>query len=253
MAVCSNRSVYDAIFLLTDEIFKAKNNGQNVCTAFLNLTKTFNCVDHEIIIKKLNHYGISETCLKWFISYLDNRSQYTVIGNISSVKELVPCGIPKGSVLGPILYLIYVNDINYCKIDSKIIMFADDSVLLSIHHDPVTATENLKKDMIVIKKYFLNLNLLLNAKKTKIMNFSRFWQGCNRVVFPDIEIDGTPTEKVNSFKYLGVTVDLNLIFNIHKNNCIRNASGKLHMLGKIRDFIPVSTALTLYKTMVLPF
>lgn len=131
-------------------------------------------------------------------------------------------------------------------------MFADNSVLMSVPQDPVLATENLRKDLEVVRNYFLSLNLLLNTKKTKIMNFSRFWHNMNRVNFPEIQVDGAVIEQVRSFKYLGVTIDLNLRFNIHKNNCIRNANGKLHMLGKIRDFIPTKTALMLYKTMILP-
>lgn len=216
----SNRSVNDAVFLLVDEIFNAKNSGLNVCTAFLNLTKAFNYVDHKIIIKKLKHYGINEICLKWFTSYFENRTQYTVIGNSSSLKDTVTCGVQQGSVLGPILYLIYVNDINYCKINSKILMFADDLVLISIDEDPTVATNNLKRDLDAVMNYFLDLNLLLNPKKSKIMNFNKYWHRANRDVFPDIKINGTAIEKVDSFKYLGVTIDLGLRFNLHKNNCI---------------------------------
>lgn len=191
--------------MLTDEILKARNNNLNVCTAFLDLTKAFNCVDHSIIIKKLQHYSIDGSCLRWFASYLDKRTQFTFMGNHSSEKEFVPCRVPQGSVLGPILYLIYVNDIGTCNINSKVIMFADDSVLFSLHQDPHIATDNLRNDLEIVRDYFLSL------KKTTIMNFSRFWHDSNRITFPEITSDNVVIEQFRFFKYLGVIIDLGAV------------------------------------------
>lgn len=95
----------------------------------------------------MQHYGISGICLKWFQNNLDNRLQYTTLGNRVCSKELVPNGFPQGSVLGPILYLIYVNNIVSCNISSKVIMLVDDSVLISSHVNPEVASNNLSNDL----------------------------------------------------------------------------------------------------------
>lgn len=249
----SGKSIQDAIFVLTNEIFNARNRGKHTATAFLDLSKAFNCVDHCILIKKLEHYGIKGTCLNWFKSYLMNRTQYTSIGNHKSQNAYVNNGVPQGSVLGPILYLINVNDIGFNNIKSKVIMFADDSVILSSHIDPVQAATQLNEGLIQVTSYFRKLNLMLNVNKTKIMNFSKYWRGRANILFPEVVMEGKVVEEVDNFKYLGVILDKRLLFKEHMNVCIRNISHKLYIISKIKDFIPVSTALILYKTLILPY
>lgn len=205
------------------------------------------------MLKKLEHYGIKGTCLSWFKSYLEIRTQYTSIGNLKSKKAYVNNGVPQGSVLGPILYLIYVNDIGFNNINSRIIMFANDSVILSTHPNQTHAYMQLNEDLIQIAGYFKNLNLLLNPDKTKIMNFSRYWRGNDNVLFPEIIMEGKVSEVVDTFKYLGVILDKRLLFREHMKACIRNTSNKLYIISKIKEFIPVSTALVLYKTLILPY
>ena len=96
---------------------------------FVDLAKAFDTVNHKILINKLNHYGIRGTSLKWFESYLNNRQQYVQIETSRSKQSLVSCGVPQGSILGPLLFLIYINDLNDIVQKSRIIMFADDTNL----------------------------------------------------------------------------------------------------------------------------
>lgn len=202
---------------------------------------------------KFWHYGIREKCYDWFKNFLENRTQFTTIGESRPTNAIVPTGVPQGSVLGPIMYLIYVNDINYINVSSKIFMFADDSVLIQSHPDPNVASDNLRNDLLEIMDYFLRMNLVLNTKKTKIMNFGRYWKNSNRVIFLDITINNETIEVVKSFKYLGVLIDEELKFSGHLENCWRSANSKLYMLNRIRENIPVTAALTLFKSMVLPY
>lgn len=219
----------------------------------LNLSKAFNCVVHSILLDKLKHYGIRGKCFNWFESYLKDRLQFTTIGSNISSKVKVPNGVPQGSVLGPILYLIYVNDIEYCNLKSRILMFADDTVVISSHIDPQQASVQLSNDLDVLSNYFGKLGLMLNAKKTKVMNFGKSWKCGDVTEFPVLKLDNQVIESVLYFKYLGVIIDINLNFRKHLEASLRSANSKLFMLNKIKNHLPEQTALLLYKTMVLPY
>lgn len=166
----AGRSVHDAIFCLVDRLWGSRNTGLYSSVAFLDLSKAFNCVQHDVLLEKLEHYGVKGMCHKWLTSYLKDRMQFTQINEFVSNVVRVGSGVPQGSVLGPILYLIYVNDINYIGLDSMVIMFADDSVLISSHKDPVSACRSLESDILNVSNYFADLKLKLNQSKTKILN-----------------------------------------------------------------------------------
>lgn len=218
-----------------------------------DLSKAFNCVNHNILLNKLSHFGIRGTCLDWFRSYLENRIQFTTLGKYKSSNKIVPNGVPQGSVLGPILYLIYVNDIEFCNISSRIFMFADDTVLVSSHTSPKEASKVLEKDLVTVSNYFGNLGLILNASKTKVMNFSKNWRAISEGTFPKIYLKNVEIEAVPHFKYLGVTIDLSLNFKKHMDICLRNMNRKLFVLRKVRKHMTDRTSLTMFKSMVLPY
>lgn len=132
-------------------------------------------------------------------------------------------------------------------------MFADDTVLISSYQDPVIANSKLSNDLNILYGYFGRLCLKLNPNKTKVMNFGRNWRGNDSSKFPVLFLNRQEIESVSSFKYLGVTIDVNLNFIKHLETCFRNANGKLYMLNKIRGHMSNETALLLFKTMVLPY
>lgn len=198
----SGRSTIDAVFYLVDKILKNKNDGLFTSVAFLDLTKAFNCVHYKISIDKLYHYGFRGTVLQWFESYLSGRQQFTKLNEYTSDIHTVNSGVPQGSVLGPILYLIYINDIGCNEITSDILMFADDSVLIQTSHNETTSCTNLELDLVTITNYFKSLRLGLNPKKTKIMHFDRSFKRTVVTNFPPICINGVVIESVDTFKYL---------------------------------------------------
>ena len=124
-----NRSTVNAITELVCHITNAIENKQSTLSVFLDLSKAFDTIDHNILLHKLEFYGVRGLALNWFQSYLTDRKQYVLYNNVQSQTLDITCGVPQGSVLGPLLFLIYVNDIANCLTHSKLISFADDTTV----------------------------------------------------------------------------------------------------------------------------
>ena len=123
----SRHSTIHAVLSIVDKIQQAIENNQFSCRVFLDLSKAFDTVNHNILLQKLEHYGIRGLALDWFKSYLTNRKKYTeIVSYISSLND-IHFGVPQGSVLGPVLFLLYINDFNYSSLTLTFNIFADDS------------------------------------------------------------------------------------------------------------------------------
>ena len=119
-----------ALLHMINDITEGLDNKLFCIGIFIDLSKAFDTVDHKLLIRKLNHYGIRGTELQWFIDYLTNRQQYISINKINSKLAPITCGIPQGSIVGPLLFLICINDIVNTSIITEFILFADDTNLL---------------------------------------------------------------------------------------------------------------------------
>ena len=165
------------------------NDGKATAAIFLDLKKAFDTVNHQILISKLNDYGIRNHTLKWFVSYLDNRAQRVNINSSLSAFKCINIGVPQGSILGPLLFIIYVNSMPD-SVSCKCIMYADDTTLLCSSSDPVTLQQELDKNMSNINRWFHDNKLSLNVKKTKLTVF-----GTNYVLS---KFDGISLSHANS-------------------------------------------------------
>ena len=174
-----NRSTEHAIIELTEKISKAIDEGKYTIGIFLDLSKAFDTVNHEILLKNLEYYGIRGSCLKWFENYLHERTQIVKYGHHRSNKMTISTGVTQGSILGPLLFLIYINDIENCSELISFVMYADDTNAFYSNKCLKSLTHIMQEEMNEVTKW-LNVNKLsINTTKTKYIIFKSKNKKCN--------------------------------------------------------------------------
>ena len=160
-----------ALLSIADKIKHAIDNHDYACGVFLDLSKAFDTVNHDILIKKLEFYGIRGHANKWFLSYLTCRRQFVSINNISSKELISSYGVPQGSVLGPLLFLLYINDFANCAITLDFHIFADDSNLFFRSNNLLSLQNTLNNELTKVYEWFCVNRLSLNIKKSNFVIF----------------------------------------------------------------------------------
>uniref|UniRef100_A0A8C6LAH3 Reverse transcriptase domain-containing protein n=1 Tax=Nothobranchius furzeri TaxID=105023 RepID=A0A8C6LAH3_NOTFU len=244
-----DRTTSLAIVDLVEKISDAIDNKQYAVGVFLDLTKAFDTVNHDLLIKKLCRYGIRGVAYDWIKSYLENRLQYVHINNTDSQLLTVTTGIPQGSVLGPLLFILYINDICLVSKTLHFILFADDTNVLSFGKDLITLMDKVEKELNALKCWF-NLNkLTLNLNKTKFIIFT------NRAITVDtnLKINNTEIERANEIKFLGVTIEKKLSWKPHIDSIKAKLSKSLAVLYKVKEFLDEKALYLLYCSLFLPY
>ena len=222
-----------------------------VRAVFLDISKAFDKVWHEGLIFKLKQNGISGSLLKLLENYLSNRKQRVVLNGSTSDYDDIKSGVPQGSVLGPLLFLIYINDLED-DIKSQIRFFADDTMLYSIVRNPTITSNQLNQDLETIRQWAYQWKLEFNPDPIKQATELIFSTKRKPPIHPPLYFNGNTVTKVDEQKHLGIILDKKLSFKSHIDEKITKAKKIIGMIKHLSKYLPVKTLTLMYKSLVRP-
>ena len=229
---------------ITENIRKTLNVGNIGCGVFVALQKAFDTVDQQILLAKLNHYGICGVSNDSFKSYLSNRNQYASINDFVSGLAAVNCSVPQGSVLGPLLFLLYINDLNQAIKFCKVYHFADDTNLLYMSNSIKKYNKLVNADLKHLVNWLNASKISLIVKKTEMVIF-KFKQ---KKLEGDLKIKlcGKRLYPTESVKYLVLKIDTNLNWGLRVNDCSIKLNRANALLFKMRKYVSLKISRSIY-------
>ena len=233
-----------ALLDLTEDIRNAIDANQFAVGVFIDLQKAFDTVDHDILVKKLEHYGVRGVANNWFKSYLTNRKQFVTISQINSEFQPMRLGVPQGSVLGPLLFLLYINDLHSTIKFCSTRHFADDTNLLIKNKSLKQLKKQLNIDLSQLVSWLRSNKISLNTSKTEMLIFRH----PNKIINYDLKIKmhGKRLYPSKYVKYLGILIDPQLNWGHHTDLLAPKLSRAIGMLSKIRHFVSIDILRNIY-------
>lgn len=219
---------------------------RGVAGIFYDCSKAFDLIDHKILLKKLKYYGIYGRELILIESYLKNRNQFVQINNHQSSVGAVEYGVPQGSVLGPLLFTIYINDIKNLELSGKLFMYADDICLFYPYLHETVVKAYMERDSSLLSEFLRINKLFLNASKTHLVRFKPYCDNNNFSVF----VDGKEVCEVDSVKYLGITLQNNLSWNKHIQFLKTKSAQAVGLLYKFKNKFDKNTKYLIYNGLI---
>ena len=235
-----------------NDIYDAMNRNELTVSVYIDAMKAFDTVNHEILLKKIKYFGITGKNARWIKSYLSDRKQCTYANDILSDEKLITCGVPQGSVCGPLLFLLYINDISKVLKNCKVSLYADDTVLYRSGRKLDNVLALVQDDLMLLNAWCNKNRLTINCKKTKYCIY-----GMKSIVKKSnqqdmiLSLSNTVLEKVCSYKYLGFILDDQLNFNKHVKELTKLLTHKLYLLSRIRKYLTKRASILIFKTMIL--
>ena len=249
-------STEHAILDIVNAIQSNMDKGSFSRGVFIDLKKAFDTVDHNILFKKLDFYGFRGMTQDWFESYLRERTQVTIVGQNTSNKMNITCGVPQGSVLGPLLFLLYVNDICSSSKTLKFYLFSDDTNILLSNKNLKSLENTMNIELNKVYQWLISNKLTLNLKKSNFVIFRPYQK---RLPFiPKICIKD-PVRNTSVYveckeyvKYLGVLIDYKLSWKNYIGSVALQISKTIGLLSKLRHFVPTHTLINIYNSLIAP-
>ena len=240
-------STVNQLLSIVHKLYSGLDNKENACLVFLDISKAFDRVWHEGLLFKLKQLGISGTLIKWLESYLALRKQRVIFDGCCSDVSYVEAGVPQGSILGPLLFLVSINDlVTDLKCDPH--LFADDTSLLDIFTNPLTSSLKINRDLERIYKWGRLWRVKINPIKTIFQIISNR----KNVIYPNLIFDGVVIKRSIEHVHLGLTITSNLSWQRHIDKAILKANKILYVMNNIITKLPRNALCALYKSMLLP-
>ena len=247
-------STITALIQMCDNWYENMDNGKLTGVVFIDIRKAFDSIDHDILLKKLAYYGVLHMEHTWFQSYLASQKQQCQVNGFLSKKGEIICGVPQGSILGP-LFLVYINGLPNCLKKTTPCLYADDTQIYASSHDPVELANDINSDLVNVMNW-LNVNKLQShSSKTKFMTIGSKQKLNNKVgiLNSSITMNNKLISSVASNKCLGVDIDETLSFHTHIEEICKKICSGIGILRRIKPFVPQGSLVTLYKSLIQPY
>ena len=232
-----------------DYILSGLRGKEYTVSIFMDLSKAFDVLNHNILKSKLEHYGFRNNFLNFLMSFIENRQYFVSANGYTSDKRTVNIGVPQGSTLGPLLFLLYINDMINCSDILQFSLFADDSTASHSGPDLNTTLNVIKTELTKVLEWLLANKLIINLQKTHLMLFTNK----QRPESISIHIDNNVITEISETKFLGVIVDNQLNWKAHIKHISNKISKSIAILRILRDIFPKHILKTIYLTLTYPY
>lgn len=240
----SKSNTQTALFDMVSSIQSRLDRKQNTSAIFFDLSKAFDTVDLPILLNKLSRIGIGGTVHNWFKSFLTQRKQYVQYDSQMSTIKPIDCGVPQGSILGPILFLIYTNDLKDIGLNGEAFMYADDLVLIYSNNTLSDLEQEQNADLIKLERWVTDLKLTVNVNKTKYMLFNK-----DASTILNLFYKNAPIEKVECFKHLGLHIDYKLNWNAHIDRIKGKLAAVAGIFRRLQTVLPKNIKVSVYHSL----
>ena len=239
-------STTNQLLCIYDDLCSSFDRGLTTQAVYLDITKAFDRVWHKGLLAKLNACGIQGPLLKWFQNYLKDRKQAVVIKGEKSQFKTISAGVPQGSVLGPLLFVVYINDI-VRDLHSTIKLFADDTSLSLSLENPYIRANTLNEDLKTVANWAKDWKVEFNERKTEVVNFIQGPDDCEEILLNNVHL-----ENFNKHKHLGLTLQCNFKWDTHIGLISSKINMLLSCLTSYKYRLGRKSLVTLYKAYIMP-
>ena len=235
-----------ALLKMTEDWRSSIDNKEAVAAVAVDLSKAFDAIDHSLLLAKLKAYGFSTRALELMSTFLLGRQQCVRLDGVCSDFKTVKSGVPQGSLLGPLLFNIFINDLNFCVPNVSLRLYADDTTAYLSDVSPTILEFSFNKDLQALSSWFESNYLTVNSAKTQALSVGPCAYQYS------LFLNNAQIEFLRSIKILGVTLDKDLSYKEHISDQLKKAYAKASALRRIRRFLPHDAMMKLYKAFILP-